>query len=322
MSTCPRYGACNFSRNSGDGSLRVRLCTGRCLRRAPSRRQCPRHLHRRPRSLPATRCKPSPARPISARPPSFSLATPRSNASTACRSASSPYRKNCPSPATPRSVLRAGSIGTIQSCVAQRRSRSIFASVPSPCASSRRRPASTASSAPCGRTIPIFGELTHEAATRSPRLSISPSMISIPSFRRRPSRPAWPSASCRCVRLMSRHACKSRPRSLAVPRPQRRKILSLHHPRRCRLSSRLARTHAVLQRRRSRHRLCFRLHHRLSRASRPRRKRSDRSSSNRVSRCFVPAAFTSAPQLADGSVTNVFVGGRTIPVASGRFFLP
>jgi trans-2,3-dihydro-3-hydroxyanthranilate isomerase len=36
----------------------------------------------------------------------------------------------------------------------------------------------------------------------------------------------------------------------------------------------------------------------------------------RPSRIHVSASFE------DGKVTKVFVGGRTIPVASGRFFLP
>jgi trans-2,3-dihydro-3-hydroxyanthranilate isomerase len=35
-----------------------------------------------------------------------------------------------------------------------------------------------------------------------------------------------------------------------------------------------------------------------------------------------PSRIHVQADLTEGTVTNVFVGGRTIPVASGRFFLP
>ena len=47
-----------------------------------------------------------------------------------------------------------------------------------------------------------------------------------------------------------------------------------------------------------------------------------RSSSNRASRCCVPAAFTSRRRAMVTACANVCVGGRTIPIATGRFFLP
>ena len=47
-----------------------------------------------------------------------------------------------------------------------------------------------------------------------------------------------------------------------------------------------------------------------------------RSSSNRASRCCVPAASPFRLRSAGDRVTDVRVGGRTIPIASGRVFLP
>ena len=73
-----------------DRLTRVRLRPGRCLRRESAGGQSTRHLHRCSRPLRPKRCRRSPARRISPRPPSSFLALLRSSASAACRSASSP----------------------------------------------------------------------------------------------------------------------------------------------------------------------------------------------------------------------------------------
>ena len=106
-----------------------------------------------------------------------------------------------------------------------------------------------------------------------------------------------------------------------LPRPNRRKILPLHHSRLFLLRRGLARPHAVLQRRRSRHRLGIGLHHRLPRPSFARRQRpahrartGDRDASPQPHLC--PAC----PK--DDRVTRCARRRPHHSIASGRFFLP
>ena len=131
-----------------------------------------RHLHRRARPLHRRDAGASPARPISARPPSSCPRDPRSSASAASTSASSPFGKSSSSPAIPRSAPRAGSTATTPLFAAPRPSRSISASAPSLSASRHRSPASAASSAPCARTIPPSAQI-HDRAQIAAALDLS-----------------------------------------------------------------------------------------------------------------------------------------------------
>ena len=296
----------------------------RRLRRAPARRQRARHLHRRARPLHRRDAGHRPRDQPLARPPSSSPASPRSSASAASRSASSPPQEELPFAGHP--TLGTASWLYLQSPTLSRGAEHHHARPPRrPHPRHASRPAATsspASSAPCGRTIPVFGDSRTIARRRRrarPRRR-RPRPRSAPS---RPSPPACRSASFRCARWRSPRAWRSRS-TLARPiSPTPTRSSSTASPvRNSRLRRRLARAHAVLQRRRSRHRLGLRLRHRLPRA--PRRScRADKPivieqgiEMLRPSRIHVSATL-------DGdAVTKVFVGGRTIPVATGRLFLP
>ena len=272
------------------------------------------------RGLTTERCSPSPARPTSARPPSSCPARPRSNASAASTSASSPCAKNSSSPAIPRSAPQAGSISTTPSCAAPQPSPSISASAPSRSPSPRSRTAS-ASSAPCARTIPSSARST--SRPQSPQRSASSIADLDPAL---PIQTVSTGMAFCIVPLRSLEVAAR----LAIPQPLAQAYLAhtdakfFHCITRAvrRLRRGLARAHAVLQRRRSRHRLGLRLRHRLSRPSFARRQRP--AHRPRTGHRDAPPQ----PHLRPGnprrrsSHPNVLVGGRTIPIATGRFFLP
>ena len=185
---------------------------------ASSRRQRPRHLHRRTRPLDRRDAGASPARPTSARPPSSSLAPPEIERERGVQvriftvHGRAPLRR--PSHAWHRKLAL---LPTIQSCAAQRQSRSTSGIGPIPVRFTPPQPWRTR-------------RLRHDAAERShlrrdsqqhagsrdsQRPSTSPSTISIPTFPYRPSPPAWPSASCRCARWRSPRVSRFRCMSLA-----------------------------------------------------------------------------------------------------------
>ena len=252
-----------------------------------------RHLHRRARPLRPTRCRRSPARPISARPPSSSRASPRSSASAASRSASSPSQEELQFAGHPtlgtaswlylnHPILRGARQITLDLRVGP-----IPVTLHAATAGRAR-----ASSAPCAERSRL--RRYSRAAPPSPQRSASRIDDLDPDL---PIQTVSTGMPFCIVPLRSLDvACTSRNSAAAgagLSRAQRRKILPLHHACRRRLRRGLARAHAVLQRRRSRHRLCLGLRHRLSRASRRSPRADSRSSSSRASRCFVPAAFMS-----------------------------
>ena len=301
-----------------------RLRPGRRLRRASARRQCRSPSSRDARGLiDATRCRRSPARPTLARPPSSFPARPRSSANAASRSASSPPKKSFRSPAILLSAPRAGSIGTIQSFAAQSRSRSTSASVPSPSASRRRSHGEQGVFGTMQQNDPVFGD--SDAGSRracAAALGLS-STISILISPFRPSPPACLLHRSTQLARRRRSVCRFRQQA-ARAYLERIGAKFFHCITRADADSESATgTHA-----------CSSTTEKILPPDRPPAAPSAclcGMDSQQVDRPIVieqgiemlrPSRHSRQRKLAGDVVTEVFVGGRTIPVATGRFFLP
>ena len=259
------------------------------------------------------------------RPPSSSLALPRSSASAASRFASSPRTEEVPFAGHP-------TLGTASwlywnhpmALVAPRRSRSISNVGPIPVRFTPSQPGEQGVFGTMRQNDPVFGEAQDHAALARSAAAVSLTIL-IPIFPIRPSPPAIPSASFRCDRLRSLQHVSTVPQTTQV-----REYLAgtTQNSSTASLAQRAAAGadwHARMQ---------FYNGEDPATGSAAgariawlvqawcRCKWSDRSSSSRESRCFVPAVFTSLRRSRTTKSQKVFVGGRTIPVASGRFFLP
>src|SRR6202789_4195541 len=166
---------------------------------------------------PLRRCRPSLARPTSAKLPSFFLVHLSLNANAVFTFASSSLPKRFPLPAIPRSAPPVGSIGITSSSAELRRSRSTSGSALFPSASHHHSPASMESSAPCSRMTQPSARPSTAARTeeRWPQHLTFPSTISIRTCLHKSSLQECRSALFRCDRSRSQPVCGFRSRALA-----------------------------------------------------------------------------------------------------------